>query len=607
MSEWSETVKERLNYLGRGVNATVSEQELWLSLDINPRQCVRESGTDYSNVEERDRGLKKETYKRDATSRTSWTANIRASISEPSSHVTAGVHAGGSHDKQEELNIIGRRVVTRAFAFKASNPLHSSSFETQLSQYLLGKIEQRQKMDLSEMTTGDEGDKLGILVHKLKGESSTAKLEEYLNSLKLKSPAMEEMANDCSSYLKESKITHYIHAIELGAALLAVFKSESEDGSISGGLETKVLEAVDIGIEGDIKRVLSDTGWEISETGAIEKDFTVKRDTEEEAIVGVWLKPVHSLVSSPKIKEALKHALSNYYTADDNTKAGESLPVSAHVHTCMHNYQFSNPMCSAEKIGPIKLYCRSDEEVVFLKAAGDELHGTTDNQKASSFYISPVPEKDKAFYIIYYGDGSKADEQNKGDARLVAIDRPIFWLSAKGPVKLAECASKSDCLFKLHSRFPEEGFPVSIAEWMQGQKFFIKLPLRGFRRAHYISMEKEVSASQEKFVTASSTDPEQLFHVEKMFDTPPPGSIYHKPPSIGDYESVTREDYKPSSPSGGMLNFPGEIPGPDLLAGIFKPDLPTSIDASHPPGTVWFSDMVGEDYVFPSEVSAANF
>ena len=96
-----------------------------------------------------------------------------------------------------------------------------------------------------------------------------------------------------------------------------------------------MLEAVDIGIEGDIKRVLSDTGWEISETGAIEKDFTVKRDTEEEAIVGVWLKPVHSLVSSPKIKEALKHALSNYYTDDDNTKAGESLPVSAHVHVCI--------------------------------------------------------------------------------------------------------------------------------------------------------------------------------------------------------------------------------------------------------------------------------
>ena len=165
----------------------------------------------------------------------------------------------------------------------------------------------------------------------------------------------------------------------------------------------------------------------------------------------------------------------------------------------------------------MKLHSQVEGEAVYLMAEGDMIHGTTESQKASSFFISP--ENDKAFYIIYYGEGDKASVQRKGDARLVIIDRP-YLLSTNETVKLTERATRNDCLFKLCPRYDidSEKFPVNIQEWLQGEKFFIELPWRAFKRTHYISIKKDNSESQEKFLSVSTTELELTF-CASIFET----------------------------------------------------------------------------------------
>ena len=135
----------------------------------------------------------------------------------------------------------------------------------------------------------------------------------------------KEVVKDCKEFVYLFRITHYVSAIELGAAEYRVMSEDEYTTRVgmggSFGFEAVANAAVKEKAEWKKSKRTSD----LKRIGLIKPDGTVERGSYGEAVVGIQVQPISSLVKIRYLQLALQQALLEYSTEEGNKSCKYSL------------------------------------------------------------------------------------------------------------------------------------------------------------------------------------------------------------------------------------------------------------------------------------------
>lgn len=154
----------------------------------------------------------------------------------------------------------------------------------------------------------------------------------------------KEVVEDCKDFVYHFRITHYVSAIELGAAEYRVMSEEE--------YETRVGMGGSFGVEAVANAVIKEKyTWkktkktsDLKRIGLIKPDGTVERGSYGEAVVGIQVQPISSLVKIRYLQLALQQALLEYSTEEGSRnckclKLNDPSPLCSSVHYNLANEQ----------------------------------------------------------------------------------------------------------------------------------------------------------------------------------------------------------------------------------------------------------------------------
>ena len=130
------------------------------------------------------------------------------------------------------------------------------------------------------------------------------------------------LEHDCQKFCREFGATHYVAAITLGALEYAVYTEEdyytkfTSDGKVDAS-KLAASASASSAISSKVSRKTSNT----RKVGAITKDGTVERGSYGEAVVGVKLLSISSLIKNRCLHKAMKSALMNYINTTANVSS----------------------------------------------------------------------------------------------------------------------------------------------------------------------------------------------------------------------------------------------------------------------------------------------
>lgn len=306
--------------LGRGVDAT--EEKPWLNRSTFQVRRVTES-----NILGTEEGDLIRGFVNEVESTQLLQANLRASVT-ASELVNIGVDSELSRKVSESQKSVGEKIITRTI-----------SFRTDFENVDEGKREQK-------IGEGENGVCEQTFESLLKGwiDKRHTKNEEYSNSHimyrwktknKETSPLTEEKIKVyCSEFVEKYCITHYVHSLELGASYYFTLSEKEFETKVKskisasgrgagaaitseGGLRRKKLqeEATVIGRMTPLRKSPNDGPKSHTQ------DWTVCRGTTDEAVVGVKLQPITSLIrKSVVLRGILQQAVQKYIDDHQNVK-----------------------------------------------------------------------------------------------------------------------------------------------------------------------------------------------------------------------------------------------------------------------------------------------
>ena len=149
----------------------------------------------------------------------------------------------------------------------------------------------------------------------------------------------DKLAPFCYKFIKTFSITHYVHSLELGASYYQVMSDSVHETKVSQRtkVSTRQMASVSGGAEGMFGgRRFHKKHTKIGHMSSVSTDLeqlnvdpnlllkiqtpTVERNTTDEAVVGVKLQPISSLVKNPRLKSVLQSALQSYIQKQQNIK-----------------------------------------------------------------------------------------------------------------------------------------------------------------------------------------------------------------------------------------------------------------------------------------------
>ena len=147
----------------------------------------------------------------------------------------------------------------------------------------------------------------------------------------------------CYKFIDTFSITHYVHSLELGASYYHVISDKAYETKVSQNTKVtaKEVASVSAGVEGafggksshkkytkighmnytplDSEDLLKSDSSSSKFISAIQSP-TVGRNTMEEAVVGIKLQPISSLIGNRQLRDALQNALQDYIHDQQNVK-----------------------------------------------------------------------------------------------------------------------------------------------------------------------------------------------------------------------------------------------------------------------------------------------
>ena len=330
--------------LGRGVDATTPQ--LWKEKSSFQVQSVSQS---LGNIIGTDEGGAHHYYEREVLSISGRQTQLKLSVDEPNTSLHIGMDTLYSQNMSKSKRSVGEQVITRTISFRSNfddlplqciddkvlerrikfvaiKPLTSvtppsenvstevktdvvKSFEEELSDWLIDRIRGRgenvESLDSEGTAPNHEG--------ALKFDSSAAKLANYLNinTKEGNSTCIQAIVKDCLMFVKQTGVTHYVHSIQLGAMKFRVLNltEYSKTIKVKGHLGVEGVAKSSIGHTSFSHK--RDSSLNVKEIGKI-VDGSVRKGTNDEAVIGFKLMPIHKLVRSYHVNEALRRALRDY-------------------------------------------------------------------------------------------------------------------------------------------------------------------------------------------------------------------------------------------------------------------------------------------------------
>jgi hypothetical protein len=306
--------------LGRGVDAT--EEKPWLNRSTFQVRQVSES-----NILGTEEGDLIRGFVNEVESTQLLQASLRASVT-ASELVNIGVDSELSRKVSESQKSVGEKIVTRTISFRTDfknvnegkrpkteqkggdveRCVSEQTFESLLKKWIDDRHDEDRKNEEYRYPwkTRNKG-------------SSTSTLTE------------EKIKEYCTEFVEKYSITHYVQSLELGASYYFTL-SEKE-------FETKVRSKISASGRGAGASVTSEGGFKrknLQEEATIigrmtplrksdpksnSQDLTVRRGTTDEAVVGVKLQPITSLVQkSVALRRILQRAVQQYIDDHQNVK-----------------------------------------------------------------------------------------------------------------------------------------------------------------------------------------------------------------------------------------------------------------------------------------------
>ena len=351
--------------LGRGVDAT--EPSPWSKK--SPFQ-VRYVTSD--SIIATDEGGSLQTYEREIASLTTVHTDLKASISAPAqAPVDLNLEGEFSRSVSSNRKAVGKQIINRTVSFRADFneipqgaptdsydmntgsvirdlyksgatpgpvPLAHYTFEQRLAEWIMERVVQRQESEDS-CANGDDID--AVQMPNIKGVEPIKDLANFLKTACKK--ARECVYEDCISFVRHFHVTHYVSAIQLGASHYRVlseneyYKKVNASGTFGYDAVAKLLSSA---------TYTKKTTFKASETRQIGEiiDDKVERGSNNEAVVGIKIQPIHSLVKLRYLHLALQRALEVYIEEQRDTTCKISRTCSNSGNLCMyvHNWWKAN-------------------------------------------------------------------------------------------------------------------------------------------------------------------------------------------------------------------------------------------------------------------------
>ena len=280
--------------LGRGLDGTDSAP--WMNkTSFQVRQVT------YDGIVGTEEGGTWQSYEREVLSVQTHQAQMKASLEVPHSPLTIGADAELSRSISTLRRTVGKIVKNRTISFR-------DDFEaTKKENMTMGTFEERLKKWIMECYK-HEHDVVGNF------ESPISFIESGIDR--------SDVKEACKEFVNLFRITHYVSAIELGAAEYHVLQEDeyhiatSASGSL--GVEKVGTAASKYSYSSKKKRKASD----VKSIGKIGADHTVQRGSLEEAVIGVKIQPITNLVKTMPLRKDLTEALLKFIEGQNN-KSGK--------------------------------------------------------------------------------------------------------------------------------------------------------------------------------------------------------------------------------------------------------------------------------------------
>lgn len=311
--------------LGRGVDAT--DLTPWLNRSAFQVRHVTET-----NIIGTEEGDLLKGFVNEVESVQHLQASLRASV--PASElVSIGIDSELSRKYSESQKSVGKKIVTRTIAFRAgfkdiddgqrilrhNQPLKekdtsNQSFETHLVKWIDRKVKEKETMQQIRRSNSHE--------------------KEELNQ--------EVLTDYCYKFIKTYSVTHYVHSLELGASYYHVLSEKDYETKVSNKVSVAAGQAGGGAVSAEGKFTGRKLQSEATLIGRMSKhvrtsgnkkpsskmagvldpqNLTVQRGTLDEAVVGVKLQSISSLVvRQVLLRDALQDAIQKYIDDHQNIR-----------------------------------------------------------------------------------------------------------------------------------------------------------------------------------------------------------------------------------------------------------------------------------------------
>ena len=162
----------------------------------------------------------------------------------------------------------------------------------------------------------------------MKTESHKFTIDEFRSRLDTPELQPNKIADYCSQFLAQFRVTHYVSRIQLGASGYKII-SKSKDTKSQKVRNSITVDKIAAGKETGSSSSRSKLrgpksgGAGVNKIGIIEVEednkVVVKRRSHQEGVVGVQVKPISDLVTTQELREQLKAGLLHYVRSEGDT------------------------------------------------------------------------------------------------------------------------------------------------------------------------------------------------------------------------------------------------------------------------------------------------
>ena len=338
--------------LGRGIDATNSKP--WANKSAFQVRRVMAEGV--LGTEE---GGSLQSYEREVSSVVSHQTSMKASVVVPQAPVEIGIDAEQSRSVSSTRRTLGKKVVNRSISFHsdfsdipvvndrnkaqvllrartfkppttegkaeaeataqqtaqdesvADLQLEFLTFEQRLSKWIVKRMMQRQEMVARELRAAGMpvGKPRFVLDDTFQTDpTSTLACFAYNSDEEEK----KKIIHDCYDFVQHFRITHYVSTIELGAMEYRVFSETDFNSTIAAGGALGIEKLVNLSLSQKSTSRKFRKASDVKTIGKMSAEGKVSRGTHDEAVVGIKVQPISTLVKFPYLQLALQRSLVYY-------------------------------------------------------------------------------------------------------------------------------------------------------------------------------------------------------------------------------------------------------------------------------------------------------